>query len=246
MRRIVGFLLLAGASLSLLKLPAGVMDRIIDRASDGRLRLADTRGTLWAGEAALSAPDPQGALIRMRPVSWRVSFQHSPMLGLAIALGEGRQTQARIVLSPAGTDTTAQGLDWPIDLLARSIDHPIARIGWRGALRLDIPGLSCDWQGHCNGQAHLRWHNAALDIVPDRQFGDHQFDLLAKGADYTLSIHTLRGDFQIDGQGRFGFQTPFSFRATLAGDPEIVDRLPNILDRNARSSGPGRALITLP
>lgn len=114
-------------------------------------------------------------------------------------------------------------------------------------MSLSSPGLICNWAGFCEGTLLAEWRDVILDILPDRHLGDHAIEVFARGNAFDIVVNTLQGDIRIDGQGRLGPHVAASFRGSIKGDPEIVDRIPNIMDRNARPSGQsGRVLIVLP
>lgn len=243
--RIVLFLLIA-AALFAARLPAALMDSALAQLSNGKLRIAATSGSLWHGSGLLTIADGQRQLRAMRTIDWRFGF--APLTrGLTLVLAEHRRPQAELRLGVGGITIERLALDLPLDLVAASIAHPVARAGWRGRLVLASDGLHCDWRQTCEGALRVRWHDAGLDIVPERALGSHEIRFTALGQTFDIAVNTLEGDIRVDGSGRIAPGGAFSFNASVEGDPEIVDRMPNIMDRNARLSGtPGRVLVTLP
>ncbi|HRD33748.1 MAG TPA: type II secretion system protein N [Rhodocyclaceae bacterium] len=243
--RIMVFLLIASA-LFVAHLPAALMDGALARISDGKLRIAAARGSVWQGSGLLAISDGQRRLRAMRTIDWR--FGIAPrMLGLTLVLQEHGRPQADLRLGIGGIAVERLALDLPLDLVAASIAHPVARAGWRGRLVLASDGLSCDWRQTCEGALRVRWHDAGLDIVPERKLGTHEIRFTALGRAFDIAVNTLDGDIRVDGNGRLEPGRAFSFSGSVEGDPEIVDRMPNIMDRNARlTDTPGRVLVTLP
>ncbi len=223
-----------------------LMDRVVAAATDKRLRIADTSGHFWQGKGMLSITSERHTLIPMRQVEWRIGADWK-RFRLAVDLAEHSRRQARIFAGVPGITVEIDDLELPVGLIARSFAHPAARVGWGGSLSLASPGMSCDWRGACEGKLFAQWRDVTLDIVPDRHLGDHGVELTARGDTFDIAVGTLHGDIRIEGQGRFGRnQAPF-FAGIVEGDPEIVDRIPNIMDRNARTSGQsGRVHIALP
>lgn len=243
--RILLFVLIA-STLLIVRLPATLMDGMVAQWSNGKLRVAATSGTLWHGAGLLAISDGQRQLKAQRTVAWRFGLAPGTV-GLSLILEEHGQPQADLRLAVGGVAIEQLALDLPLDLVAASIAHPVARAGWRGRLVLASDGFSCDWRQACEGALRVRWHDAGLDIVPERALGTHEIRFAALGRAFDITVNTLAGDIRVDGSGRLEPGGALSFEGSVEGDPEIVDRMPNIMDRNARLSGtPGRVLVTLP
>lgn len=243
--RILLFVLIA-ATLIVVRLPATLMDDLLARLSDGKLRIAATRGSLWHGSGLLAISDGQRQLRAIRTLDWRFGLAPET-LGLDLVLEEHQRPQADLRLGIGGLTVERLALDLPLDLIAASIAHPVARAGWRGRLVLASDGFSCDWRQTCEGALRVRWQDAGLDIVPERALGTHEIRFTALGSAFDIAVNTLEGDIRVAGAGRLEPGGAFSFNGSVEGDPELVDRMPNIMDRNARlSDTPGRVLVTLP
>lgn len=243
--RILLFVLIASAFF-VARLPAVLMDDVLAQASNGKLRIAATRGSLWRGSGLLAISDGQRQLRAMRTIDWRLGFAPGAT-ALKLVLEEHQRPQADLRLGIGGIAIERLALDLPLDLVAASIAHPVARAGWRGRLVLASDGFSCDWRQTCEGALRVRWQDAGLDIVPERALGTHEIRFTALGRAFDIAVNTLDGDIRVAGSGRLEPSGALSFNGSVEGDPEIVDRMPNIMDRNARLSGtPGRVLVTLP
>lgn len=243
--RILLFVLITSA-IFVAHLPASLMDGVLAQVSDGKLRIAATRGSLWRGSGLLAISEGQRQLRAMRTIAWRFGFAPGT-LGLKVVLEEHERPQAELRLGIGGIAVERLALDLPLDLVAASIAHPVARAGWHGRLVLASDGFSCDWRQTCEGALRVRWQDAGLDIVPERALGTHEIRFTALGRAFDIAVNTLEGDIRVAGSGRLELGGAFSFNGSVEGDPEIVDRMPNIMDRNARLSGtPGRVLVSLP
>lgn len=246
MRRRLLLLVLLVLMLTVARLPAALLDVALAKLSGGTLRLADSQGTLWHGQGMLATPDGRGQLHALRAIGWQLEASASPA-GLVLQLDEHGQRQAGVRLGPSGVSVEQLALELPLAALAAGINHPVARAGWRGRLQLASQGLGCDWQQTCEGALRLRWLDAGLDIVPGRGLGSHDVLLKALGQRFEISVATLEGGLRISGNGVVEFSGRGSFNGAIEGDPDIVDRIPNIMDQNARASGTrGRVLISLP
>ena len=243
-----GVLLFVALTLILVvaRLPASTMDHTARALSGERLRVLDTTGTFWRGSGMLAVDDRQRGPIAMRRIEWQFapSWQRG---GLTLQLAEHGRPQAGVLVTGGGVSLHQLALDLPLELLAGATTHPAGRAGWRGRLDFGSPGLTCDWRGRCDGALRVHWSDAGLDILPERHLGSHEIRLQARGTDFDIDVRTLDGELRIDGSGRFDLHGQFAFNATVEGDPDIVDRIPNVMDRNARRlDHPGRVAITLP
>lgn len=229
----------------LVGLPAVWMDALLARLSHGELRLAQTEGTFWHGQGTLALPSADR---RQWTPAGRIEWRITPRLsGLQLTLHEGAQPRLRLMLAPGGLRLEQLALDMPIAPLAAAIPHPLARAAWQGHLLATSPGLACRWNNECEGRLELQWLNASAAILPGRAFGSHRGILQAAGKRFDITLDTLEGQTQLDGHGTYWpAQGRFEIDATLQGDPDMVNRLPSIMNQHARRLSPGVIQIKLP
>ena len=70
--RLIGLVLGAYALALVVTAPASLIDSGLQQASEGRLRLTDTRGTLWSGTGQLELRDRMQRTAVARSIAWRV------------------------------------------------------------------------------------------------------------------------------------------------------------------------------
>lgn len=236
------FVLVAG--ILVVRAPAQLMAVALDHVSDGRLQLAAAEGRWWRGTGLLAVPDRRGTLTAFRQLAWVLAGEGGQ---LVLTLGEHGQRQAQLRIGLGGFRVDAAGLALPVPLLAGLSSHAAARAGWNGVLQVASDGVNCDWSGACDGQATLVWQHAAADLFPAQPLGTHRIALLGQGARWQVTVATLDGDIRINGQGSFAQDGAASFDGIIEGPPELVGRLPNILDRHARRDGDaGRVRVQFP
>lgn len=227
------FLLLAA-----LKPPASLLDAALARFSEGGLRLAEARGSLWRGEALLASQQQHGLQTWTR-LAWQLDLRDLSAGELGWQLFEAGQPLAQLRLSAQGWRIEQLELDIAPRILLDPLPNAIARAGWQGHLHASSPGLRCNWQQQCNGNLQLLWRNAGLDLVPQQRFGDYRLSLQAEGRSATLELITLRGAIQADAQGRWDGRR-LQLDGELAGPPDVVGRLPNIARPIAEPTGDPR------
>lgn len=212
--------------------PATLLDAALQRATDGRLRILAASGSVWRGEGTFASLTPDGRAAQpWLTAGWDTEFGSLLTGALEWRLVErAGATVLRVRVRPGGVEVVEADIDAPLKPLLDSIPHPIARAGWRGAARLQIPGWQCDWQGQCEGRLKLAWQDAGVELVPGRRFGDYEITATAKGNAGTMDIHTLSGEVKVNGNGTWQQGKRPRFDGSVEGPVEIVGRLPNVMD----------------
>lgn len=245
MKRFLLFLLLLVAFL-IAGLPAVLADRALAAATQGELRLADPRGSLWHGHASLASPDRDEILRASMALDW--DFEASALLRGRIAwvFREAGHPVLRLALGAHGAELSQLRLDLPLRLLTNAIPEAAARVGWRGDLRVESDALACGLNGRCDGRARVLWTDAGVDILPEQRFGSYAANLELRHGDLAFTVSTLAGEIAIQGKGSLPFGGTPHVDALVRGDPKIVDALPNVLGdlaRRGKKSGEARILI---
>lgn len=239
-------LLVAG----LLFAPAHWLAGAVQRASAGRLLLAEPRGTVWNGSAQLlltggagskdMAALPTRLTWRLRP-AWggvRAEFAAPCCTPQPLALrARLRWGGATLVLA----DGRSQ---WPAALLT-GLGTPWNTLQIEGGLELATQGLSVEWiEGRLGvaGRAELTAQRLSSRLSTLRPMGSYRITLLG-GATPTLDLRTLEGSLQLTGAGQWvGSRLRFTGEASAA--PEREAALSNLLNIIGRRNG-ARSLITI-
>lgn len=225
------FLAVALAVLALVRAPATLVDQVVAGATDGHLRVLQAEGSIWNGRGVFASLSADGRSAQpWLSGEWRAGLEHLLTGRLGWRLAENGRDVLRIELHPGGIDIVEVAFDAPLKPLLDSVPHPVARAGWRGAVRLTSPGWACDWQRACTGTARFTWIDAGVELVPGRRFGDYELSATARGDNGTLEVRTLSGDLMVDGEGGWDAAGHPRFAGRVQGPPEIVSRLPNVMD----------------
>lgn len=181
--------------------PATLVDAALQGASNGRMGVAEARGTLWSGAGQIEWRDPERRNGFSRSVEWR--FRPRTLL-------LGRATW-EIGLGPSSSRFPVAILFSRIEIAGARIDFPAADLGLavprlaplelRGDMLLQIREASIGRNGKLSGDASLQWRSASSALAPVAPLGDYELRLLAEGATGHALLRTLSGPVQLDGKG---------------------------------------------
>ena len=234
-------LFLAALTLALLlaKAPAGLVDGLVKRLTDGGLRLQQAEGSLWHGRGILASRDAGGrSLTPWLPLAWDFEAAALTRLAISWSFSSSGKPVGVIEAGPGGLGVTHLALHAPADAALSPIPHPAARAGWQGDLTLEAPRWHCPPDARCSGDARLLWRGARSALFPGRQFGDYEIRVNAQAGNLHYTLQTLAGAVIANGQGDAPFGQMPRFDGTLSGDPEFLGRLPAIAGGAARPAGP--------
>ncbi|MBU6260999.1 MAG: type II secretion system protein N [Burkholderiales bacterium] len=214
--------LLGGVVALVLFAPANWLASALAGASDGRLLLADARGTVWDGSARLvltGGPGSRDASTLPGRLDWRLGLDGAALglrarqaccidgeLHLRLVPGFAR---LRIELpAPAarrpGAAPPVLG-SWPASWLV-GLGTPWNTLQPSGAMQLSSPGMALElvagrWR--FSGHAVLELRGIASRVSTLAELGSYRIDLQGDaGATATLALVTLRGALQLAGSGQ--------------------------------------------
>jgi len=237
--------------------PAAWLARSVASATGDRVLLADARGTIWNGSAAVvltGGPESRDASVLPGRLQWSVGLrglafeiraQHACCLNGTVAMlvkpGLGRM-QAELVSPP---DWVGQ---WPGALLS-GLGTPWNTLQLGGAVRLSTPGVRLDWvQGRwrIDGELNLELLDASSRLSTLDTLGSYRLTISGNASSNgtpELSLETLDGALQLSGSGTV---TPggvrFRGEASASADDEAA--LNNLLNIIGRRNG-ARSIISI-
>lgn len=219
---------LAYAATLLATLPATLLSRTVESATQERLALRAPHGTAWSGSARLYGRRRSGELTDLGPVRWRVrpASVLTGRLAAEVALGEAAQP-AGVVLSPSSLTLRRLDVRLPAALLA-SLDPALETLGPQGTLRARSEELRIDADSIL-GLAELEWQQARVARAPGLDFGSHVARLRGGGDKVVVELATLSGPLSVEGGGTWERRGRFSFAASAqSGSPEMAAFLKSV------------------
>ena len=243
----------AGALLGLLlatlmNAPARWLTATVQDATQGRVVLADARGTLWNGSAQVLLTGGAGST-DAATLPGRLAWQlHPGWSGLQADLQADccMQQPWRLQWQPRWGGATLALADsvsqWPAQWLT-GLGTPWNTLQTEGQLSLSTQGLVAQWAAGrwlLAGHAQLDALHIASRLSTLKPMGSYRFTVQG-GATSTLQLETLQGRLQLSGNGQWvGGKLRFDGVASAA--PEYLDALSNLLNIIGRRDG-ARAII---
>ena len=240
---------LVGLLLTLLiQAPAHWFTAALQAFSQGRLVLADARGTVWNGSAQVVLTGGAGST-DAATLPGRLAWQLSPgWTGLQADLQADccMQQAWHLQLQPHWGGASVQLADsvsqWPAQWLS-GLGTPWNTIQTEGQLALSTQGLVVQWAAGrllLAGRAQIDALHIASRLSTIKPMGSYRFTVQG-GATSTLQLETLAGSLQLSGRGQWvGGKLRFDGQASAA--EQDLDALSNLLNIIGRRDG-ARAII---
>lgn len=179
--------------------PATLVDRQLDSLTRGRLRVADSAGTIWNGSGALVLL-PYNARI---PVQWHMDAL--PLLRSRLSGTLGRDATDS---SPATFDFSADDfvvkrlvIAFPAEALLRATDAPALITAAGGTVEVRADAFTMR-RGVFDGGFIARWQGASLPGPrPELRvaLGDARLDGVGNGGEIKGALSNVGGDIEITG-----------------------------------------------
>ena len=219
--------------------PATLVDARLERASGGRLRLAEAQGSLWSGAGWIEIRDAHGRAGVARRLAWRV-LPGSLLRARLVAEVELDQAARPfpVTISLSRIEIADAGISVPAAVLGLGMPR-IAPLRLTGDVLVDIPRLSVG-RGRMDGDATLKWRAAGSALAPIAPLGDYEVRFKAVGPAVHVALRTLEGPLQLDGKGTWSNGAPPSFLVTALVPPQHREQLAPLLGLIAVERGAGR------
>ena len=218
--------------------PATLIDARLERASDGRLRLASAEGSLWSGAGWIEIRDADGRAGVARRLAWRV-LPESLLRGRLVA--EVELDQAAKPFSVTISLSRMEIADASISLPAAALGLGMPRLApfrLTGEVRVNIPHLSLE-RGRMDGDATLQWRAAGSALTPISPLGEYEVHFKAVGPAVHAALRTLEGPLQLEGKGTWSNGAPPSYVATARVPAQQQEQLAPLLSLIAVERGAG-------
>ena len=208
--------------------PATLVDAELQRASNGRLRLAQAQGTIWAGSGLIEIRDVGGRNAIAKDIAWRV-LPESLWRGRLVCEVELERATRRFPI--AASLTTIEIANAEIDLPAAALAFAEPRLKplkLSGDVLLRTTNLSIGRDGML-GTVTLQWRAAGSAFSPLSPIGSYELRLDGQGNTVRATLSTLQGPLQLDGSGSWTTGRKPEFQATVRVPPQYQEQLTPLL-----------------
>jgi general secretion pathway protein N len=224
--------------------PATLIDAGLEQATEGKLRLAEARGTIWSGAGLLDIRDSNRRSGVAKSIAWRV-------LPTYLLLGQLRcdvvldQTARRfpVTLSMQRFELADADINLPAASLGLGVPK-LAPLGLTGDVLLHIARLSIG-RDTIQGNATLQWKAAGSAYAPVSPLGDYELRFEGEGTTVRAALRTLQGPLQLDGQGSWTSGGNPTFLGSARVPPQHLQQLAPLLRMIAVERGAGNFELQL-
>lgn len=224
--------------------PATLLDAGLQRASQGRLRLAETQGTLWSGSGQIEIRDAGGQSSVGKDLSWRVVPQSLLRGQLVCDVGlEQAGQRFPVTLSLSRIELANADIRLPAAALGLGVPR-LAPLGLTGNVLIHVRSLSIARDAVLGG-ATLQWLAAGSALTPLSPLGDYELRLVGEGRTVNAFLRTIAGPLQLDGKGSWTQGTNPVFLGTARVLPQHQGQLAPLLRLIAVERGDGSFALQL-
>lgn len=218
--------------------PATLIDASLQSVSQGKLRLTESQGSLWAGSGQIEIRDPNGRAGVAKSVSWHMQ-PASLLLGRLLCEVKLDQTNKPFVVAISLSGIEMSNADMVLPATALGLGMPeLAPLGLTGGISLHVAHLLVE-RKQMRGNATLQWRDAGSVFTPVSPLGDYELNVDGEGAMVHALLRTIKGPLQIDGNGSWESVNKPRFMAIARVPLEYRQQLGSLLRLIAVERGAG-------
>lgn len=218
--------------------PATLVDAGLQSASDGRVRLAEARGSVWSGSGQIEIRDADGRTGVARFLSWRfvpISLLRGHLV-CEVALDRADRTFP-VTLSLTRVEIADAEISVPATVLGLAVPK-LKPLGLTGDVMINVARLSIERDG-VRGNATVNWRTAGSKLSPVSPLGDYEVRLDAEGKVVHVYLRTIEGPMRLDGKGSWTQGNAPDIQAMATVPPQYQKELAPLLHLIAVQRAPG-------
>ena len=218
--------------------PATFADAGLRHASDGSLRIAEARGTLWSGSGQIEIRTADGQTGVARIFAWRVVPQ-SLLGGHVVCEIELEQANRRfpLTLAMSRIELANADISLPASVLGMGVAK-LAPLGLTGEVQVHVASLSIA-RNALEGDATLQWRAAGSALTPLSPLGDYELRLDGEGTTLNATLRTIEGPLRLEGKGSWTRGARPAFLGMASVPPQHQQQLAPLLRLIAVERGAG-------
>jgi general secretion pathway protein N len=223
------------------KAPATLLDAWVGSATNGALALAYPAGTVWSGSATPVLNFRQSAPLPLARMDWEISFRSIFSGGILLRLRDSSAPQkppAEIYLGLRQVELRNFAIELPAAAMGE-LDPMLQAMRFQGQVEIAAGSLVIRRDGTVNGNVAANWQGAGSALSPVNPFGNYHFDLTGQGDRVQISLGTLSGGLQLNGQGTWLTSGKLSFQAAASASGPGKEMFSEILHHMGPETAPG-------
>lgn len=231
----------------LVRAPASLLNAWVEGASNGMLALAEPTGTVWGGSATPVLNFRQGAPLPLERMDWNVSFRSLLSGNLLLQLRESAAPQkppAEVYFGMRQVELRNVAIELPAAAMG-GLDPMLQAMHFQGQVGISADSLVLQRNGSVTGKMAANWVGAGSALSPVNPFGNYRFDLSGTGDRVNVSLSTVSGDLQLNGQGEWLTSGKLSFQTTAKADGAGKEVFSEMLHHLGPETQPGVYLFKL-
>lgn len=196
-------------------------------AGNSRLRLVDPQGTVWTGSGILAVSDGRTAHPIPGRLHWQLAFLPLLRGELAARLRLPRfEAALDLTVTRSAAHIAPGSATAPASALA-SLGMPFNTVQPGGVLRLRWDDVRAS-AGQYNGELRIDWLDAQSVLSRVAPLGDFRVAITAQGASARVSLATLKGPLQLEGEGLIN-ECGVRFAGTASAEPAMRPALNTLI-----------------
>lgn len=226
--------------------PASILGRVAAQASNGRVELANTRGTIWRGSANPVLHQRSGGLVTLSTLHWNAVLPALLTGKLHVQLNwddEAQTAPMDISVSARQIELRQAHIPLPAILLDEVSDF-LKPAQLRGQVVLRSDSMLIDKQG-IQGAATADWLNASSLLSNIAPLGNYHFTFSSSSSGVDITLNTVSGALILNGQGHLAPSSGLDFRGTAEAEKGKEDALRELLGHLGPEQRPGVNTFTL-
>jgi len=226
------FALFAGVVL-IWNYPVYAVQGHIETASEGRVRVLSSSGSVWSGQMQLGLSDGSQVYAIPEALNWQL---HLGRQGSWVAMEIAHPKLAQplhLGFNAAGISVGGGEVRLPASWLT-ALGAPFNTIRPEGLLQLSW----AQWQSDKTMQATLRWLDAQSALASIRPLGEYVITVTGTpGTQTEMTLTTTKGPLMLEGSGRWTRGQRFAFNGYASAQERSKDALTGLLSQMGRLEG---------
>jgi general secretion pathway protein N len=197
--------------------PASLVGYVLERASGGKLTLAQTQGSLWNGSGV--------ALLRLKAryqtlgsYRWKLQLFDA---ALQVQAGEAAPMTVHYVPFSGRINIDNLHLTLPVSIIEIAAPQ-LGPYQLQGSLEAGCDHLTLDAAG-MSGQVTMNWLHAASALSTIRPLGDYRILVQGRGNALDMQLSTLSGKLLLSGNGSYDNAAGMRFTGTAQAAPGTAE-----------------------